>query len=113
VARWTRAEVDEAFAGHTRTGRTAGTTGVWNRWAVGYVIDEERGGVVAQVRNPLADPGDGPVHRASSSTLLEGAGDGPRSRGGDVRDPALRHHARGSAGTEGRGRVLIPVGSPA
>ena len=41
-----------------------------------YVIDEERGWVVAQVWNRMVDPGDGSLHQAYNFSLLKYAGDG-------------------------------------
>lgn len=132
MARWTRAELEEAFAAYQRTALRAGTTGDWNPWAdqftedatyvehhygtfggreairrwitetmasfpgnamphfpvEWYVIDEERGWVVAQIWNRMADPGDGSVHQASNITLLKYAGDGRWSYEEDVYNPA-------------------------
>jgi uncharacterized protein (TIGR02246 family) len=39
-----------------------------------YIIDEERGWVVAQIWNRMEDPGDGSVHEACNFTLLKYAG---------------------------------------
>ena len=52
------------------------------------MIDEERGWVVCQVWNRMADPGDGSVHQAHNFTLLKYAGDGLWSYEEDVYNPA-------------------------
>ena len=56
----------------------------WDWW----VIDEERGWVIGQVENRMADPGDGSVHEFSCFSLLKYAGDGQWSYEEDKRDPA-------------------------
>jgi hypothetical protein len=53
-----------------------------------YVIDEERGWVICQVQNRMADPGDGSVHQACNWTRLEYAGDGRFSHEEDLYNPA-------------------------
>ena len=53
-----------------------------------YVIDEERGWIIAQVWNRFADPGDGSVHQAYNFTLLKYAGNGQFSWEEDVYNPA-------------------------
>ena len=53
-----------------------------------YVIDEDRGWVVCQVWNRMADPGDGSVHQAYNLTVLHYAGDGQWSYEEDVYNPA-------------------------
>jgi hypothetical protein len=53
-----------------------------------YVIDEQRGWIIAQVWNRFADPGDGSVHQAYNFTLLKYAGDGQFSWEEDVYNPA-------------------------
>ena len=53
-----------------------------------YVIDEERGWVVCQVWNRMADPGDGSIHQAYNLTVLKYAGDGLWSSEEDVYNPA-------------------------
>jgi len=40
-----------------------------------YLIDEERGWIVAQIWNRMVDPGDGSCHQAYNFTLLKYAGD--------------------------------------
>ena len=52
------------------------------------VIDEEKGWVVCQVWNRMADPGDGSVHQAYNFTLLKYAGDGLWSYEEDIYNPA-------------------------
>lgn len=53
-----------------------------------FVVDEERGWVIFEVWNVMADPGDGSVHRASNITILHYAGDGKWSYEEDVYNPA-------------------------
>ena len=53
-----------------------------------YIIDEERGWVVAQVWNRMADPGDGSLHQAFNFTLLKYAGGGQWSYEEDIYNPA-------------------------
>jgi hypothetical protein len=53
-----------------------------------YVIDEERGWVVAQVWNRMEDPGDGSLHQAYNITLLKYAGSMKWSYEEDVYNPA-------------------------
>lgn len=53
-----------------------------------HVIDDERGWIICQVWNVMADPGDGSVHRASNLTVLHYAGDGKWSYEEDVYNPA-------------------------
>ena len=52
-----------------------------------YVIDEDRGWVVCQVWNRMADPGDGSVHQAYNFTLLKYAGEGRWKYEEDVYNP--------------------------
>ncbi len=52
-----------------------------------YVIDEERGWIVFQVWNRMADPGDGSLHQAYNFTLLKYAGDGLWSYEEDIYNP--------------------------
>jgi hypothetical protein len=132
MGRWTRDELEEAFANYRRVGLEAGKSGDWNAWAelftedatyvehhygtmggreairrwisetMGtfpgdamphfpvewYVIDEERGWIVCQIWNRMADPGDGSVHQAYNFTLLKYAGDGLWSYEEDIYNPA-------------------------
>ena len=132
MGRWTRDEIEEAFAGYQKAALAAGTTGDWNGWAdlftedatyvehhygvlggreairrwisetMGtfpgnamphfpvewYLIDEEKGWVVCQIWNRMADPGDGSVHQAYNFTLLKYAGDGHWSYEEDIYNPA-------------------------
>jgi SnoaL-like domain len=53
-----------------------------------YVIDEERGWIVAKVWNRMADPGDGSLHQEYNFTLLKYAGDMQWSYEEDVYNPA-------------------------
>lgn len=53
-----------------------------------YVIDEDKGWVVCEVWNRMADPGDGSVHQASNITILKYAGNGLWSYEEDVYNPA-------------------------
>ena len=53
-----------------------------------YVIDEEKGWVVAQVWNRMVDPGDGSLHQAYNYTLLKYAGNGKWSHEEDIYNPA-------------------------
>lgn len=53
-----------------------------------YVLDEERGWIVCQVLNRMADPGDGSVHEMDNITILHYAGDGLWSYEEDVYNPA-------------------------
>ena len=53
-----------------------------------YVVDEERGWIVCQIWNRMADPGDGSIHQAYNLTVLKYAGDGLWSSEEDVYNPA-------------------------
>ena len=53
-----------------------------------YVIDEQRGWVVCEIRNLMVDPGDASVHEASNITILHYAGDNRWSYEEDVYNPA-------------------------
>jgi hypothetical protein len=53
-----------------------------------YVIDRDRGWVVCQVWNRMADPGDGSLHQAYNFTLLKYAGNGKWSYEEDIYNPA-------------------------
>ena len=53
-----------------------------------YVIDEERGWIVCQVWNRMADPGDGSIHQEYNFTLLKYAGNGLWSYEEDIYNPA-------------------------
>ena len=52
-----------------------------------YMIDEERGWVVAQVWNRMSDPGDGSLHQAYNFTLLKYAGSMRWSYEEDIYNP--------------------------
>ena len=54
-----------------------------------YVIDEERGWIVCQVWNRMADPGDGSIHQEYNITILHYAGEGLFSYEEDIYNP---HH---------------------
>jgi len=131
MGKWSRSELEEAFANYQRLALRAGTHGEWDEWAeqftedatyvehlygtLGgreairrwitgtmaqavnremkyfpiewYVIDEERGWVVCQVWNRMADPGDGSLHQAYNFTLLKYAGDMQWSYEEDIYNP--------------------------
>jgi hypothetical protein len=53
-----------------------------------YMIDEERGWVVAQVWNRMIDPGDGSLHQEYNFTLLKYAGDMKWRFEEDIYNPA-------------------------
>ena len=132
MGRWTRDELENAFAEYQRVALKAGTSGDWNPWAdlftpdatyiesnygrMGgreairkwivdtmttppvdqmtffpiewYMIDEERGWVIAQVWNRMVDPGDGSLHQAYNFTLLKYAGNLKWSYEEDIYNPA-------------------------
>ena len=132
MGRWSRQELEDAFANYQRLALEAGTTGDWNIWAdqftedatyiehlygtmggreairrwivetMGtypgsemphfpiewYVIDEDRGWVVCQVWNRMADPGDGSLHQQYNFSLLKYAGDLQWSYEEDIYNPA-------------------------
>jgi len=52
------------------------------------VIDEDRGWVVCQIWNRMADPGDGSLHQAYNFTLLKYAGGGMWGSEEDIYNPA-------------------------
>jgi len=131
MSRWTRDELEDAFAHYQRVALKAGTSGDWNDWAdlftedatyiehmygtfagrdairtwihkaMGawpgsamphfpiewYMIDDEKGWVVCQVWNRMADPGDGSCHQAYNFTLLKYAGDNQWKYEEDVYNP--------------------------
>ena len=53
-----------------------------------YIVDEDRGWIVCQIWNRMADPGDGSIHQAYNLTVLKYAGDGLWSSEEDVYNPA-------------------------
>lgn len=53
-----------------------------------YMIDEQRGWVVAQVWNRMVDPGDGSIHQQYNITILRYAGNMKWSYEEDVYNPA-------------------------
>ena len=131
MGRFSRAELEAAFANFQETALEAGTSGDWARWAdlftedatyiehlygtLGgreairnwicktmsetpndqmkyfpvewYMIDEEKGWVVAHVWNRMVDPGDGSLHQAYNFTLLKYAGNGKWSYEEDIYNP--------------------------
>lgn len=52
-----------------------------------YVVDEERGWVVAGIQNRMDDPGDGRVFQEQNFTLLKYAGNGKWSYEEDIYNP--------------------------
>jgi hypothetical protein len=132
MGRWSRDELERAFADYQTVAARSATTGDWNHWTdlftedatyvehlfgefagreairawitrtMGefpgntmpefpiewYVIDEERGWVLCQIWNRMADPGDGSVHQAYNFTLLKYAGSGRWSYEEDVYNPS-------------------------
>jgi hypothetical protein len=132
VGRWTREELEEAFAHHQSVVRRASATRDWNlfadqftedatyvehvfgtfggreairRWITTtmstfpgdsmphfpiewYIIDEDRGWIVCQIWNRMADPGDGSVHQAYNFSLMKYAGDGLWSYEEDIYNPS-------------------------
>ena len=131
MGRFSRAELEAAFANFQETALEAGTSGDWARWAdlftedatyiehvfgtLGgreairnwicktmsetpndqmkyfpvewYMIDEEKGWVVAHIWNRMVDPGDGSLHQAYNFTLLKYAGNGKWSYEEDIYNP--------------------------
>jgi len=131
MGRFSRAELEAAFANFQETALEAGTSGDWARWAdlftedatyiehlygtLGgreairnwicktmsetpndqmkyfpvewYMIDGEKGWVVAHVWNRMVDPGDGSLHQAYNFTLLKYAGNGKWSYEEDIYNP--------------------------
>jgi len=53
-----------------------------------YIIDEERGWIVACIWNRMQDPGDGSIFQAENFTLLKYAGNGRFSYEEDIYNPA-------------------------
>lgn len=53
-----------------------------------YLIDEQRGWIVAKIWNRMNDPGDGSLHQEYNLTVLHYAGDGLWSYEEDVYNPA-------------------------
>ena len=53
-----------------------------------YVVDEQRGWIVCEVQNVMADPGDGSIHQEPNITILKYAGDNRFSSEEDVYNPA-------------------------
>jgi hypothetical protein len=53
-----------------------------------YVVDDDRGWIVCEVQNVMADPGDGSLHQEPNITILHYAGAGLFSYEEDVYNPA-------------------------
>ena len=53
-----------------------------------WVVDEERGAIVCEIRNVMRDPGDGTAPYATNITILRYAGDGLWAGEEDVYNPA-------------------------
>ncbi|MDP9118493.1 MAG: nuclear transport factor 2 family protein [Actinomycetota bacterium] len=53
-----------------------------------YVVDEDRGWIICEVQNVMADPGDASVHQEPNMTILYYAGDQMFSYEEDVYNPA-------------------------
>ena len=53
-----------------------------------YIVDEDRGWIVAKIWNQMRDIGDGKLHQAYNFTLLKYAGDGMWSYEEDIYNPA-------------------------
>ncbi len=70
-------ETMKAFPGNAMTSFPA-------KW---HVVDVDRGWIIADVVNVMADPGDGSVHEASNITILHYAGDMKFSHEEDVYNP--------------------------
>src|ERR1700712_2781429 len=103
MGRWTRAELEDAFANFQKVALHAGTTGDWAAWADLFAEDAtyiesnygRMGGraaikkrIVATITRPPAnDTGDGSMHQAYNFTLLKYAGDGLWAYEEDIYDP--------------------------
>ena len=118
MGKWSRDELEQAFALYQETALKAGASGDWRSWAdlftedatyiehhygtfggreaiynwiqstmsaplnremkyfpiEWYIIDDEKGWIVAQVWNRMVDPGDGSLHQQYNFTLLKYAG---------------------------------------
>jgi hypothetical protein len=74
------------------------------------VIDDDRGWVICQVWNRMADPGDGSIHQAYNVTILKYAGDGRWSYEEDIYNPA--HFASMIKEWEKRKEELTSSSSP-
>jgi hypothetical protein len=53
-----------------------------------HVIDDERGWIICEVQNVMADPGDGSVHQEPNITILRYAGENMFQSEEDVYNPA-------------------------
>jgi len=74
------------------------------------IVDEDRGWIVMQVWNRMADPGDGSIHQAYNFTLLKYAGDGLWSCEEDIYNPA--HFVSMIEGWEARRKELQSGSAP-
>jgi hypothetical protein len=52
-----------------------------------YVLDDDRGWIICEVQNVMADPGDGEIHQEPNITILHYAGDGLFSYEEDAYNP--------------------------
>lgn len=75
-----------------------------------YVVDEDRGWIVCQVWNRMADPGDGSLWQEYNLTVLHYAGGGRFSYEEDIYNP--HHFATMLAGWEARRAELAGRGEP-
>jgi SnoaL-like domain len=71
------------------------------------VVDEERGWIVCEVQNVMADPGDGSVHQSPNLTILHYAGDDRFCFEEDVYNPMrfIAMVARWAAVAQAHGRL--------
>lgn len=71
------------------------------------VLDEERGWVICEVQNVMADPGDGSVHRAANLTILHHAANNLFRYEEDVYNPTrfIEMVANWAAVAEAHGRL--------
>jgi hypothetical protein len=79
-----RAEIREWIVRTMTTFPGSAMCGFPPRWSV---IDAERGWIVCEIRNIMADPGDGSVHEEPNITILRYAGDGLFAEEEDVYNP--------------------------
>ncbi|HLY34653.1 MAG TPA: nuclear transport factor 2 family protein [Jatrophihabitantaceae bacterium] len=80
-----RAEIRDWIVRTMTTFPGSSMVGFPPRWSV---IDEDRGWIVCEIRNIMADPGDGSVHEEPNITILRYAGNGLFSNEEDVYNPA-------------------------
>lgn len=78
-----------------------------------YVVDEERGWIVAKVWNRMVDPGDGSLHQEYNFTLLKYAGNMQWSYEEDVYNPApFAKMVQGWLETKQRLEAAAPAARP-